>query len=67
MRIIVAGHAIKNPILLDTKEATALLIETDDGRPNVIFQMLDDGKGWIRLTKGEDANFDATARELGLL
>ncbi len=67
MRVVVAGDAIKNPILLDTKQATAILIETDDGKPNVIFQMEGGGKGWIRLTKGEDKNFESTARELGLL
>jgi hypothetical protein len=28
--------------------------------------MMENGKGWIRLTKGEDRNFDAVAKELGL-
>lgn len=67
MRVIVAGDVLKNRILLDTTKATAILISTDDGQPNVIFQMMNDGKGWIRLTKGEDLNFDETAKELGLL
>lgn len=65
MRVIVAGD-IRNPILLDTTKATALLIQTDDGKPNVLFKMMDNGKGWIRLTKGEDRNFDEAVRELGL-
>ncbi len=66
MRVIVAGD-YKHPILLETKEATAILIETDDGQPNVIFKLLPDGKGWIRLTKGEDKNFADVARQLGLI
>lgn len=55
------------PILLDTDKATAILITTDDGKPNVIFKMMDDGNGWIRLTEGEDKNFHSAAKELGLL
>ena len=66
MRVIVAGD-YKNPILLKTTEATAILIETDDGKPNVIFRMLPNGKGWIRSVKGEDKNFEETARQLGLV
>ena len=65
MKVIVAGGMDK-PILLDTNKATAILISTDDGNPNVIFKIMKDGKGWIRLTKGEDKNFDTTAKELGL-
>lgn len=66
MRVVVAGD-FRNPILLDTKEATALLIESNDGRPNVIFKMMEDGNGWIRKTKGEDSDFDVFAKELGLI
>lgn len=66
MRVVVGGD-IHNPILLDTKEATAVLIETDDGKPALIFQMLSNGRGYIRLQKGEDKNFDETARQLGLI
>jgi hypothetical protein len=44
MRVIVAGGMDK-PILLDTKKATAILISTDDGKPNVIFKILKDGRG----------------------
>ena len=66
MRVIVAGGMTK-PILLDTDKATAILIATDDGRPNVIFKMFENGKGWLRLTEGEDKNFRSTAKELGLL
>ena len=66
MRVLVAGD-YRNPILLDSKEATAILIDTDDGKPTVIFQFLSDGKGWLRLTKGEDKNFDIVAKELGLI
>ncbi len=65
MRVIVAGD-YKNPILLNTTEATALLIETDDGQPAVILRMLPNGHGFIRLFKGEDKNFDETAKQLGL-
>jgi hypothetical protein len=66
MRIIVAG-GLKKPILLDTTEATALLISDEEGRPNVIFKLLENGTGWIRYTKGEDANFAEVARDLGLI
>jgi hypothetical protein len=66
MRVVVAGN-YKKPVLLSTKEATAVLIETDDGKPNVIFKMLPDGNGWIRLTQGEDKNFFEVATQLGLI
>lgn len=62
---MVAGD-IKNPVLLDTTEATALLVETDDGAPAMILQMLPSGKGFLRMTKGEDKNFDKIAKQLGL-
>lgn len=65
MRVIVAGP-FNQPVLLNTDKATAILIETDDGKPNVIFKMLPDGKGWLRLTKGEDPTFDEVAKQLGL-
>lgn len=67
MRVIVAGDARRSPqILLDTKEAVGILIESDDGKPSVILQVLPNGKGWIRYTKHEDKNFDEVARQLGL-
>jgi hypothetical protein len=65
MRVVVAGD-FKTPVLLNTNEATAVLIETDDGQPAVILRMLPNGKGFIRLFKGEDEKFDDTARQLGL-
>lgn len=65
MKVIVAGD-YKNPILLNTKDATALLIETDDGNPAVIIRILPNGQGYIRLYKGEDQSFDETARQFGL-
>jgi hypothetical protein len=65
MKVIVAGN-IKNPVLLNTDDATAVLIETDDGHPAVILRMLPNGQGYIRLFKGEDKNFDETAIQLGL-
>lgn len=65
MRVLVAGD-LMNPILLDTNKASAILIETDDGKPSVLFKLLDGDKGWLRLTKGEDANFNTVAKELGL-
>ncbi len=67
MRIVVAGDARKVPqILLDTTEAVGLMVQRDDGKPAMILQMLPDGKGWIRYTRGEDKNFDEVARQLGL-
>lgn len=65
MRVIVAGD-YKNPILLNTNEATALLIETDDNAPAVIIRILPNGNGYLRLFKGEDKDFDDQARQLGL-
>ena len=65
MRVTVAGD-FKNSLLLNTKDATAVLIETEDGQPAVIIRMLPNGQGFIRLFKGEDPNFDDTARQLGL-
>jgi hypothetical protein len=66
MKVIVAGD-YKHPILLSTKEATALIVETDDGNPAVIYRMLPNGQGYIRLIKGEDQSFDSTAKQLGLV
>ena len=65
MRVSVAGD-YKKPLLLNTTEATALLIETDDGQPAVIIRMTPNGRGYFRLFKGEDADFDKTAKQLGL-
>ena len=64
MKVTVLG-GIKNPLILETDEATALLITKADGSPVVIFKFLPDGNGYIRFTKGEDKNFDETARQLG--
>lgn len=62
------GDARRSPrVLLDTEEATGLLVATGDGQPSIIFQMLPDGKGWVRYTKGEDRNFDEVARQLGVI
>ena len=66
MRVVVTGD-FREPILLDTSKATGLLIYSDDGRPNVIYRMIGDGKGWIRYTKGEDTNFNEVATALGLI
>lgn len=65
MKVVVAGD-IKNPILLNTKDATALLIETDDNQPAVIIRMLPNGSGYLRLFKGEDKDFEQHAKDLGL-
>lgn len=64
MKVIVAGD-FKNPILLDTDKATALLIDTEDGQPAVIIRILPSGNGFLRLFKGEDKDFDEQARQLG--
>lgn len=65
MRVMVAGTFDKG-VILDTTQATAVLIDTDDGQPTVVFKILEDGKGWLRLVKGEDENFGAVVKELGL-
>ena len=66
MKVIVTGD-FREPVLLDTDKATGLLICSDDGTPNVVYRMIAQGKGWIRYTKGEDAEFDHIARALGLI
>lgn len=66
MRVVVTGD-FREPTLLSTDKASAVLIYSDDGTPNVIYRMIANGKGWVRYTKGEDANFDDIARALGLL
>jgi hypothetical protein len=66
MRIIVAG-GLDNPVLLDTTKATALLITDDNGSPNVVYKMMENGTSWVRYTKGEDKNFTEVARDLGLI
>lgn len=65
MRVTVAGD-YKEGVLLDTKTATAVLIDFDDGTPAVIIRMLPNGKGYVRMYKGEDKNFDEQARQLNL-
>ena len=66
MRVVITGD-FRDPILLDTDKATGILIFSDEGKPNVIYRIIGDGKGWIRYTKGEDANFSEIAEALGLL
>jgi hypothetical protein len=66
MKVIVTGD-FREPTLLNTDKATGILIYSDDGRPNVIYRIIGEGKGWIRYTKGEDPNFDEIARGLGLI
>jgi hypothetical protein len=66
MKVVVTGD-FREPILLNTDKATGLLIYSDDGIPNVIYRIIGNGKGWIRYTKGEDANFNEIAEALGLL
>ena len=65
MRVLVAGD-YRHRVLLDTTKATAILIMDDNDKPNVIFKMLENGKGWVRFTEGEDPNFNSVAKELGL-
>ena len=65
MKVVVTGD-FREPILLNTDKATGLLICADDGSPNVVYRIIADGKGWIRYTKGEDADFDHIAKSLGL-
>ena len=65
MRVIVLGD-FREPVMLDTTKATSLMITSDDGKPNVLYRIVADGKGWIRYTQGEDKNFDDIVRQLGL-
>jgi len=66
MRVVVAGD-FREPVLLDTEKATSLLIYSDDGKPNVIYRFIAEGRGWIRYTKGEDKEFNDVAKALGLI
>lgn len=66
MKVVVTGD-FREPTLLNTDKASGILIYSDDGKPNVIYRMIGEGKGWIRYTKGEDSCFDEIARSLGLL
>jgi len=66
MRVVVVGD-FREPTLLSTDKATAILIYSDDGTPNVIYRMIANGNGWVRFTKGEDSNFNDIAASLGLL
>jgi len=66
MRVLVAG-GLNKPVLLNTDEATAILITNNDGTPNVIYRIMENGNGWIRFTEGEDKNFTEVARQLGLI
>jgi hypothetical protein len=66
MKVVVTGD-FREPTLLNTDKATGILIYSDDGKPNVIYRFIGQGKGWIRYTKGEDDSFDEIAKSLGLL
>ncbi len=66
MKVVVVGD-FRNPTLLNTNEATGILIYSPDGKPNVIYRIIASGKGWIRYTKGEDECFEEIAKSLGLL
>lgn len=65
MKVTVAGD-FKEPILFKTNKATALLIDTEDGQPAVIYKFLANKNGYLRLTRGEDKNFEEVARQLQL-
>ncbi len=64
MRVLVTGDIRTSPVLLESGEATALLISNDKGDPVVIYQFAD--RGYIRFTKGEDPEFDEVKQSLGL-
>ncbi len=66
MKVIVTGD-FREPTLLNTDNATGILIYSDDGKPNVIYRIVANGRGWIRYTKGEDPEFESIAKTLGLL
>jgi len=65
MTVIVVGD-FRQPVLLETTEASGILIKSEDGKTNTIYRFIDNGKSWVRYTKGEDKNFDDVARQLGL-
>lgn len=67
MRVLVVGDCRRETkVLLDTTEATALMLMNPDGSPSTIFQLLPDGSGWVRYTSKEDRNFAEVAAQLGL-
>lgn len=66
MRVVVTGD-FREPILLDTDKATGLVVYSDEGNPNVIYRIVQNGKAWIRYTKGEDKCFEEIAASLGIL
>jgi hypothetical protein len=66
MKVLVTGD-FREPVLLDTDRATGILISSDEGRPNVIYRIVGEGRGWVRYTKGEDPNFEDMAKMLGLV
>jgi hypothetical protein len=66
MRVVVTGD-FREPILLDSKKATGIVVYSDDNRPNVIYRIVKDGQAWIRYTKGEDECFNEIATSLGIL
>jgi hypothetical protein len=66
MKVVVTGD-FREPILLDTDKATGILISSDEGRPNVIYRIVGNGRAWVRYTKGEDENFEEIAKALGLV
>lgn len=65
MKVVVIGD-FRKPIMLETDEATGLLIQSDDGNTNTIYRFTDNGRAWVRYTQGEDKNFSDVAQQLGL-
>ncbi len=65
MKITIGGD-FKMPVLFSTDKATSLLVETDDGTPAVLYKFFPNGKGYVRLTRGEDKDFDFLVKQLDL-
>ncbi len=64
MRVIVAGD-FKEPILFSTDKATALFIDDVEGIPAAIYKFVKNKNCYIRLSRGEDKDFDTIAKQFG--
>lgn len=65
MRVTIAGD-FKEPIMFTTDKATAVMIDTQDGSPAVIYKFVANKNAYIRLTRGEDKAFDTIYKQLNL-
>ena len=65
MQVIVQGGLAK-PVLLNTKEATAIVICSEDNTPSALLKFMEDGQGFVMFTEA-DKNFQQILKDHNLI